>query len=106
MSQFDIYITCVSWGSGSKNRPILVFLFNDTNVLVYPITTRFANKSKEIQKQYFKINEWSKASLERLSYIDTGTLIKLPLTAISGREPIGRLTTADKQRLLDFLLKN
>ncbi|MCL2185785.1 MAG: hypothetical protein FWB86_08045 [Treponema sp.] len=38
-------------------------------------------------------------------YIDTGTLFKLPLSAISNKKPIGRLTETDKQKLLEFLNK-
>ena len=40
------------------------------------------------------------------SYIDTGTLIKLPLSVIDNKKIIGQLTKSDKQRLLDFLNKN
>ena len=85
MNQFEIFITCVSWGIGSKNRPIVVLFFNDDSVFVYPITTKFANKSKAIQEQYFKINEWTQVGLDRLSYIDTGTLLKLPIAAINNK---------------------
>jgi len=38
-----------------------------------------------------------------VSYIDTGTLIKLPLSAITNKNPIGRLTEAEKKKLLEFL---
>lgn len=37
------------------------------------------------------------------SHIDTGTLIKLPLSALKNKKPIGQLTLEDKQRLLEFL---
>ena len=105
MRPFEIFITCISWGSGSKKRPVLVLLINDNSILVYPITTQYENKSKTIQAQYFKINEWAQAGLARQSYIDTGTLIKLPLSVIRSKKPIGQLTLADKQKLLEFLSK-
>jgi len=34
---------------------------------------------------------------------DIGTLLDLPLTVISNKKPIGKLTTADMQRFLVFL---
>jgi len=103
MNQFEIFITCISWETGNKNRPVLVLLFKNENILVYPITTQYDNKSKTIQEKYFKIIDWSQAGLDKQSYVDTGTLIKLPLSVIKKKKPIGQLTTADKQRLLEFL---
>jgi hypothetical protein len=103
MSPFNIFITCISWESGSKNRPVLVVQINGNTISVYPITTQYENKSKAIQAQYFKINDWLQAGLDKQSYIDTGTLLDLPLTAIRNKQPIGKLTTADMQKLLVFL---
>jgi hypothetical protein len=105
INPFEILITYISWGSEGKNRPVLVLLLNDNNISVYPITTQFENKSELIRAQYFKINDWSQAGLDRQSYIDTGTLIKIPITAINKKKPIGRLTAADKKSLLAFLIE-
>jgi len=105
MNQFDIFITAISWGNGSKSRPVLVILLNDASVLVYSITTQYDNKSEVIRARYFKMNDWAQAGLTKQSYIDTGTLIKLPLSVIKNKNPIGRLTIAEKQGLLEFLLK-
>ena len=103
MNRFDIFITYISWGSGSKKRPVLVLLLNSSSVLVYPITTQYDNKSKAVKARCFKINDWTKAGLVKQSYIDTGTLIKLPLSAIANKKPVGQLSIEDKQKLLDFL---
>ena len=103
MNSFKIFITSISWGSGNKNRPILVLLLNGSSILVHPITTQFDNKSKAMQARYFKINDWQQSGLAKQSYIDTGILIKLPLSAIENKKPIGKLTITDKQRLHDFL---
>jgi len=100
---FDIFITSISWASGSKSRPILIVQINGNTISAYPITTQYENKSKAIQALYFKINDWSQAGLDKQSYIDTGTLLRLPLIVISKKQPIGKLTEADKQRLLVFL---
>jgi len=101
--QFDIFITNISWKNGRKNRPVLVLFFKETNILVYPISTKYDNKSKAIQKQYFKINDWNQAGLAKQSYIDTGIILKLPLSVIKNKKPIGYLTLTDKQRFLAFL---
>jgi len=53
--------------------------------------------------QFFKIDDWAQAGLDRQSYVDTGTLITLSLSAFKNKNPIGRLTEADKQKLLEFL---
>jgi hypothetical protein len=103
MSPFEIFITCISWGSGNKSRPVLVVQLKDNRISVFPITTQYKNKSKAIQAQYFKINDWSLAGLDKQSYIDTGTLLDLPLTVIHNKQPIGKLSTTDMQRLLVFL---
>ena len=103
MNSFEIYITYVSWGSDGKNRPVLVLLSKGDSVLIYPITTQYKNKSKAIRERYFKISDWDQAGLAKQSYIDTGTLIKIQLSAIVNKKPIGRLSIADKQRLLEFL---
>ena len=105
MNQFDIFITCISWGTGSKNRPVLVLLLNGGNIFVFPITTQYDKKSEAIRAKYFKINDWIQSGLDRQSYIDTGTLIKLPSSVINTKKQLGKLTTKDKQRLLDFLTK-
>ena len=103
MSPFDIFIACISWGIGSKNRPVLVIQKNGRTISVYPITTQYENKSKAIQAHYFKINDWVQAGLDKQSYIDTGTLLDLPLTVLNNKQPIGKLTSADIQRLIVFL---
>jgi len=105
MNPFEIFITSISWETGSKNRPVLVILLNDESIFVYPITTQYENKSEAIRSQYFRINDWIQAGLDKQSYIDTGTLLILPLAVIKNKNPIGKLTIADKQKLLEFLTK-
>jgi len=51
------------------------------------------------------VNDWIQEGLIKQSYIDTGTLIKLPLPVIKNKKPIGRLTITEKKRLLEFLTK-
>jgi len=40
------------------------------------------------------------------SYIDTGILLNLPISVFKNKKPIGKLTIADKKRLLAFLTKS
>jgi len=105
MSRFELFITKISWETGSKNRPVLVLSLNDDNVLVYPVTTQYENKNEAIRAKYFLIRDWTQAGLDKQSYIDTGTIIKLPLSIINNKNPIGQLSILDKQRLLDFISK-
>jgi hypothetical protein len=84
---------------------VLVLQIKGESILIFPITTQYENKSKAIKASYFKITDWIQAGLAKQSYIDTGTLIKLPLSVIDNKKIIGQLTKSDKQRLLDFLNK-
>ena len=105
MKPFDIFIAYMSWDGGGKDRPVLAFIVGDDTVDVYQITTKYEDKSENIQAQYFKFNYWVQAGLDKPSYIDTGTLIDLSTSAFNGKKPIGKLTEGDKLRLLEFLLK-
>jgi inosine-uridine nucleoside N-ribohydrolase len=103
MTPFDIYIIHMSWDGGGKNRPVLAFILGDDVVDIYQITKKYSEKSESIRAQYFKIEDWVQAGLDKLSYIDTGTLIELATAAFKGKKPIGKLTEGDKLRLLEFL---
>ena len=105
MKPFDIFITYISWDGGGKDRPVLAFIVGDDIVDVYQITTKYEEKSESIRAQYFKINDWAQAGLDKLSYVNKGTLINLPTAAFRGKKPIGTLTEGDKLRLLEFLSK-
>jgi len=105
MNPFELFITSISWGTDSKKRPVLILIINSDGILVYPITTQYSKKSEIIRSKYFKITDWTQAGLDKQSYIDTGTLIKLPLSVIVNKKPIGSLTFSDKQKFLEFLNK-
>ncbi|GHV41332.1 MazF family toxin-antitoxin system [Clostridia bacterium] len=105
MRFFDIYIAFVSWGEGGKRRPVLILDENSNGVTVFNITTRYGAKRDKIRENYFLINDWQQAGLDKKSYVDTNKTVTLPLTAIERETPIGRLSAADEQLLLDFLAK-
>ena len=103
MNPFEIFIAYLTWGSGGKYRPILALIVGGNSVDMFRITTQFENKSVFIQAHYFEINDWAQAGLDKQSYVDTGTLITLPLNTFKDRTPIGKLTKNDRCRLLEFL---
>ena len=103
MKPFDIFIVYLSWGTGGKARPVLVYAINAELVRIFPITTQYENKSEAIKARYFKINDWAQAGLNAQSYLDTGTRFTQPLSLFDTIKPIGSLTDADKHRLIEFV---
>jgi hypothetical protein len=103
MRPFDLFISHISWGSGGKLRPVILYAINAKFVVIYPITTQYKNKSKNIKSKYFRIDDWAKAGLHKQSYVDTGEKLKQSLSTLEGVITIGRLTKNDKQRFLKFL---
>jgi hypothetical protein len=104
MKPFALYITYISWGNSGKLRPVLVFSLENETAFVYTITSRYENKSEEIQSQYFKIVNWSQAGLKKQSYIDTGRYFPISVFALKHKKPIGSLSQSDKKALFAFLL--
>ena len=105
MSPHEIYIIHMAWENGGKARPVLVFNIDENTVEIYKITTQYESKSEEIKALYFKIIDWAQAGLDRQSYVDTGTLITLPIDAFKRKTLTGRLTDADKRRLFEFFIR-
>jgi len=105
MNIFDIFIAYVSWDNNGKHRPVLVIEQQEAILSVFNITTQYAGKSKSVQRNYFKIIDWRQAGLDKQSFIDTSTIRDLPKNVWTGKTPIGNLTEADIQRLLEFLAR-
>ena len=103
MNIYDIYIAYVSWGDGGKRRPVLILEQGAGGVMAFNITTRYEGKSEVIRSKFFKINDWQQAGLSQESYIDTNGTVTLPPSAVE--HPLGTLTEADVQQLLEFLAK-
>jgi hypothetical protein len=104
MERFDIFITYVPWENGGKRRPALAYVIEDESVIVFPITTQYENKSDATKARYFAITDWRQSGLDKQSYVDTGTLRRIGKEAFL-KSQIGKLTEADKQRLLEFLTR-
>ena len=103
MSIFDIYIAFASWGSDGKRRSVLILEENTDSVTVFNITTHCNNKNVKIRTNYFIINDWQQAGLNKQSYVDTNNTITLPLTAVDSKNPIGKLSAPDVKRLIEFI---
>jgi hypothetical protein len=102
MELFDIFITYVRWDNGGKRRPALVFKRDGDRIIIFPITTQYENKSEAVRSKYFRINDWAQAGLDKQSYVDTGSPRRAKETAFANDTIIGKLTDADKRRLLAF----
>lgn len=103
MNIFDIFIAYVTWGSDGKKRPVLILEQSPNDVTVFNITTQYEKKSETVRSNYFKINDWQQAGLDKQSYIDTNNTVTLPLSAVDVDHPIGTLTKTDVKKLIEFL---
>jgi len=103
MDTYEIYIAYVSWAGGGKRRPVLVLEENVGSVTVFDITTQYQNKSESIRAKYFPINDWKQAGLDMQSYIDTNSTITVSLSVVDSKNPIGKLSAADEERLIEFI---
>ncbi|MDR3241708.1 MAG: toxin-antitoxin system, toxin component, MazF family protein [Lactobacillaceae bacterium] len=89
---------------GGKRRPVLVVKLDEKYIYVLRITTKFANKSPQIQANYFKIDNWREAGLNQLSYIDVGEVEPLLRSKFENQiTSIGSLHQADRVALIEFI---
>ena len=105
MEAFDIFIAYIEWADNGKTRPVLILEQQKDVIFVFNVTTQYGNKNEAIRSKYFKINDWRKAGLRKQSYVDTNNVRNLPPIALIGKPPIGKLSEADMQRLIEFLSK-
>ncbi len=104
MKPFEIYIAYVAWAGGGKSRPVVIYVSLNNKADVFRITTQYANKSAAVRSKYIAITQWKQAGLNKQSYIDVSTAIRLPLSALEP-SPIGTLSEKDKLVLVEFLEK-
>jgi hypothetical protein len=83
---------------GGKERPVLYVREDQDSYYVYRLTSKYANKSPQIQKNYFEILDWQAAGLTKKSWVDRGRINKLPRATTKLRH-IGELTSQDTRRL-------
>jgi len=100
---YDIFIAHVSWGEDGKRRPVLILEQGAYAVTVFSITTRYEGKSEAVRNNYFRINDWRQAGLDRESYVDTNGTVTLQQSSVE--RLLGTLTEGDAQGLIEFLAR-
>ncbi|HFD1725296.1 TPA: hypothetical protein QFM54_001869 [Enterococcus faecium] len=96
----SLYVAYVD-GSGGKKRPVLVRQTSGNKIDVFRITSKFSNKSFFIKQQYFKIDDWKQAGLNKASWVDLGSIKSFDLNKVS-YDSIGALSTQDVKRISEF----
>lgn len=102
MKTNDIATAYISFPGGGKRRPVFVISDKYGIVRFYKITSKYAEKSKKIQKMYFPIDHWQEAGLNKKSYIDTITVGRINKHDFE-LKIIGRLVPEDVRKLEAFL---
>ena len=94
---------------GGKRRPVYVIDKNDEVIHFYSITSQYENKSEDIKKQYVEIQDWVATGLRKRSWIDIGTLNKVPTDKVHWQR-VGTLSDRDlrslEQRLFERATDN
>ncbi|QDR73682.1 type II toxin-antitoxin system PemK/MazF family toxin (plasmid) [Limosilactobacillus reuteri] len=98
----EIYTAYVSWGTGGKRRPVLVIKSDEDFFEFYNITSKYNEKSRFIQRQYYPIKYWKESGLKKQSYVDVGRILNLPVEAVVLKF-VGELTRDDKIGLANFI---
>lgn len=83
---------------GGKTRPVLYIRQTATDYIILRISSKFANKSKTIQKKYVEIKDWKYANLPKPSWVDTVKIYELPISKTT-LEYIEQLSSRDLQEL-------
>ena len=100
----DIVVTYIgfSTSNGGKTRPTAVILDTEEKLIVFPITSKYANKSPKIKRQYFQIVDWKAAGLTKPSWIDIGNKVELTKKNMSLHK-IGSLSLSDIKAMRKFI---
>ena len=89
---------------GGKRRPILITDELEDGYEFFKITTKFATKSRAMQKWYFEITDYEGTGLLKHSWIDTYHRYFLP-KGVTSIKPIGNLSSYDETRLTAFVMR-
>lgn len=101
-NEIAIVYLAFTQSSGGKRRPVIVIDDFSKDLLCYPVTTKYAEKSTRIRKNYLEIVDWQAANLDKPSWIDVGTMYRLDKTLQMKIKKIGKLSVADIWRLAMF----
>ena len=100
----DIGFAFVSFNGtrGGKERPILVIGVTEESITFFSITSQYAKKSPQIQKQYCPIVEWQESGLTKSRWVDIGSAREVSNDDIS-LDIVWSLSTIDMQALAAFI---
>lgn len=87
---------------GAKTRPAFVLKYDGEIISYFKITSKFENKSKYFQEQYFEVKDWVQANLRSPSWIDTYEIKEVEDKYVKV-SIIGYLSKNDEGRLIKFL---
>jgi len=101
----DVVIAEVPYDDGKsfKTRPALVVMMDGQEAAVYKITSKYAEKSVQIQKRYFPLEFWREAGLSKASYVDVHRAYVLATDYMMQRPPLGKLAPEDRDNLFQFI---
>lgn len=104
MNNFDVATAFVFFANKreGKPRPVLVISDTDDSISFYSITSKFAEKSERIQKQYYPIQEWAAAGLFLPSWVDIRSRAEVNKNVLKFKK-IGSLSLQDVIGLTNFI---
>lgn len=106
MNTNEIYGVFVAYadGTGGKRRPVLIQKMVSNGVRVFRITSKYAEKSEAIKRNYFEISDWQEVGLQKPSWIDLQHEVVLSRT--ENFKLIGELSQNDIEALIRFIEQN
>lgn len=87
---------------GGDRKYLLIYSVTPKGVKAFRITSHFKDKSKYIQQQYYKINDYKKAGMIKQSWIDIKALRRFSLHNVELKKR-GELTVDDQIGLIKFI---
>lgn len=101
----DIYVGFVD-KKGGKYRPVLIIKLTEDTAWLLKITSKYLNKSEFIRKYYYPIFDWKEYGLDKASFVDTKSFLKVNLSNLHVKRIRGHFSLKDLRQLKMFIDKN
>jgi len=103
MKRYNIHVCYISWGIGGKKRPAVILSEDDEKgeCLILGITSKYKDKSPQIQAKRLPIQDWEVAGLNMPSYIHL-EIIEMNVKNID-IIPIGKLSERDSKVVSEII---
>lgn len=101
----DVLILFIPFNDSTRRgkvRPALLLQMTKSGMKVFRITSKYSTKSPRFQKQYYEIQDWKEAGLDKPSWIDIGEAGSFELEHLNPKR-IGTLSTKDINSLAEFI---